>query len=110
MEIINSPPLSEYIIDKISDKYNVLIFKGKTIDNDMYVRLDKIYLINRRFLFVDDTGYGENYELACKNLINLFLTTDYRIRFNDLYATTIIRSIIKSCCKKYNVKVGDYYG
>jgi hypothetical protein len=100
-------PLSEYIINTIAEKYDVLIFKGETKDNKIYVRLDKIYLIRRNFLFINDTGYGDNYELACSDLINLFLNTNYRIRFNDLYATTNIRNIIKSCYKKYNMKVGD---
>ena len=94
--------LSEYIIQKISEKYHVLIFKGLTKDNEIYVRLDKIYLINKKFLFVNDTGYGSTYELACANLISLFLNTDYRIRYNELYATSTVRHIIKKCTKKYN--------
>jgi hypothetical protein len=106
---MNSPPLSDYIIDKISEKYHVLIFTGITVNNTVYVRLDKIYLINRKFLFIKDTGYGETYSLACKDLIKSLLNTNYRIRYNDLYATSKIRSIIRSSFKKYKKNVSDWF-
>ena len=105
---INSPP-STYTIHKISEKYGVLVFTGKTKDNKVYVRLDKIYLINKKFLFINDTGYGDTYDLACYDLINCFLNTNYMIRYNDLYATSTIRSIIKKCYKKYGIEVGGAY-
>ena len=102
----NGPPLYEYIINKISDKYDTLIFKGKTKDDKVYVRLDNIYIIDRKFLFVNDTGYGDTYESACNDLVNLFTNPEHRIRYYDLYATTTIRNIIKSCYKKYNKEDG----
>ena len=98
------PPVEEYVISKISQKYNSLIFIGLTNDDRTYIRLDHIYLINKKFLFVNDTGYGTNYTDACKNLIDLFMDATYRIRYDDSYATTSIRTLIKKIYKKYGME------
>ena len=89
------------LIDKIASAYKSIIIVGEDIDNNVYVRLDKITVISKLYLYVEDTGYGKDYNDACKNLISIYTNPSYRLRYNrKIYATRKIRSIIKKFYKE----------
>ena len=92
------------IFNQLSVKFNLLPIIGKDIDNNYYILFYEIRIMNRKYLFTNDTGYGINEEEAIKNLFNIYLDKRYLIRKKTnkgyIYFTTKMRNEIKKMLKK----------
>ena len=59
------------IIDKLSKDLGSKISKGFALDNEVYVRIEKVYDTNSSGTERGICGYGETYEEACHNYFDL---------------------------------------
>lgn len=98
----------QFIIYKIADYYDTIIIQNKDKYNNCYVRIDKIRRMNSNHLFIEDTAYGKDYEEAYMNLVKMFEEQNTLIRYNELYATSIVRKIINDNKEKYYVQNNIY--
>lgn len=91
----------EKLVKKIATFYRSCIIVGTDINGNIYVRIDKISVMSKKHLYIEDTGYGSTYEDACKNLISIYIDRDHILRHNKkYYATRKVRSIIRKFYKR----------
>ena len=87
------------IFEYLSAKFKLLPIIGKDVDGNYFCTFYEIRVLNRKFLFIKDTGYGLTKEEALKDLFEIYMNKKYLIRKKTnkgyIYFTTKIRKEIK---------------
>lgn len=99
------------ILKQISVKFKLLPIIGKDKDGNYYCYFYNIRVLNRRFLFTQDTGYGKNEDEAIENLFKIYLNRRFMLRRKTnkgyIYFTTKMRKELKKLLKQMKESNND---
>lgn len=87
----------------IAKKYNMRLLCGEDVNHRCYIYLDGLRVLNRYSFYENDTGYGDNIELAAKDLIYIYMNKNVRLRRinkgREYYYTARIRNMIRKAIR-----------